>query len=189
MTNIWPNKTPPPHPPRPPTVLQHAVHHWKALCENLPAGSVKIKLGQPFQIRQTYALQTLNIDQSEIPALILIATKYLPSNWLRKKTRGNNLTPSRHCFHSRNGNNDLLLCWILANQGIYQLQISSLIMDYFLSDGLLPFWWLWPRVVRWWMPVRTWCWNIQSVCLSLLILHWARLSINNSQIPPTPHFY
>ena len=151
-TNVyeeWPTSgqiNPPPPPPPPLTVLQHAVHHWKALCENLPAGSVKIKLGQPFQIRQTYAIQTLNIDQSEIPALILIATKYLPSNWLKKKLREiTSLLPvivfilameTMTCFSAEY----LQIREFTSCRSAVWSWITSFLMDYFLSDGSDPEW-------------------------------------------------
>ena len=50
-------------------------------------------------------LATSNVNQSEITALILVAikNKIFALQLAEKMTRGNNLAPSRHCFHSRNG--------------------------------------------------------------------------------------
>ena len=50
-------------------------------------------------------MQTSNVDQSWIPALILVATNKVFALRLaeeEKMSRRNNLAPSRHCFHSRN---------------------------------------------------------------------------------------
>ena len=71
MTNIQPNKTyiPPYNTPACSTPLESSLwepSHWT--CQD------KIKLGQSSQIKQMYAIQTMNVIQSEIPALIFIAT-------------------------------------------------------------------------------------------------------------------
>ena len=86
----------------PPTVPQHVVHRWKALCENLPAGRVKIKLGQSSQIRHLHytdfecrPIRDTSTHSHGIELALQLA---------EKMTRGNNFAPSRHCcFLSRNG--------------------------------------------------------------------------------------
>ena len=93
-----------------------------------------------------YSIQTLNVVQSEIPALILVATKYLPSDWLKKKKRLGEITslcpvivvfflPTEKQLASL-----LNTCKLGNLPAADQHELSSLIMDYFVSSGSDPEW-------------------------------------------------
>ena len=61
----------------PPTVPQHVVHRWKALCENLPAGQVKIRLKQKQLVEITLLLLVIVVFHSCNGTTIRFSDEYL----------------------------------------------------------------------------------------------------------------